>query len=83
LEELLSADQEIAKLARIYILFHQPWVSADDFCNPKPSFDSNSAERFSDNNLKLGATTELYDCIPERLHDYMQSHGNFATKVSI
>ncbi|EDR10581.1 uncharacterized protein LACBIDRAFT_317186 [Laccaria bicolor S238N-H82] len=80
-EELLSADQEIAKLARIYMLFHQPWVRADDFRNPKPSFESNSAERFSsDDNLKLGATMELYDCVPERLHDYMQSHSDFATK---
>ncbi|EDR02594.1 uncharacterized protein LACBIDRAFT_332186 [Laccaria bicolor S238N-H82] len=80
-EELLSADQEIAKLAQIYMLFHQPWVRADDFRNPKPSFESNSAERFSsDDNLKLGATMELYDCVPERLHDYMQSHSDFATK---
>ncbi|EDQ99268.1 uncharacterized protein LACBIDRAFT_335193 [Laccaria bicolor S238N-H82] len=80
-EELLSADQEIAKLTRIYMLFHQPWVRADDFRNPKPSFESNSTERFSsDDNLKLGATMELYDCVPERLHDYMQSHSDFATK---
>jgi len=84
LEELLSADQEIAKLAKIYILFHQPWVCTNDFHNPKPSFDSNSPEIFSDNNnLKLSVTVELYDCIPKHLHDYMQSHGDFVTKVSI
>ncbi|EDR04396.1 uncharacterized protein LACBIDRAFT_330662 [Laccaria bicolor S238N-H82] len=80
-EELLTADQEIAKLAQIYVLFHQPWVHADDFHRPKPSFDFNSSERYStEDNIALGASRELYECVPERLYDYMQSHSDFVAK---
>ncbi|EDR00244.1 uncharacterized protein LACBIDRAFT_334352 [Laccaria bicolor S238N-H82] len=72
-EELLTADQEIAKLAQIYLLFHQPW----------PSFDFNSSERYStEGNIMLGASAELYECVPECLHDYMQSHSDFGAKFT-
>ncbi|EDR00141.1 uncharacterized protein LACBIDRAFT_334440 [Laccaria bicolor S238N-H82] len=83
LEELLAADQQIAKLAQIYLLFHQPWVHADNFHQPKPSFNFNSSERYSTKgNITLGASAELYECVLERLHDYMRSHSDFGVKFT-
>ena len=82
-EELLTADQEIAKLAQIYLLFHQPWIHTNDFCRSKPSFNFNNSEQYlTDDNMALGANAELYECIPECLHEYMKSHSNFGAKVS-
>ena len=79
----MTADQEIAKLARIYLLFHQPWIHADDFRRSKPLFNFNNGEQYlTDDNMALGTSAELYECVPERLHEYMKSHSNFGAKVS-
>ena len=32
--------------------------------------------------MALGASAELYECVPERLHEYMKSHSDFGAKVS-
>ena len=75
-----SIEEDIEKLGRFFQLFYSPFIEPAAFTHPKPSFNYDHPNRFSEDVL-LGTVAELFVCIPEKYHKVMREYKGFSIKV--
>lgn len=75
-------EEDIEKLGRFFQLFYSPFIESASFTHPRPAFDYDHPNRFSeDSDELLGTVAELYACIPEKYHKVMREYQGFNIKV--
>jgi hypothetical protein len=77
-----SIEEDVEKLGRFFQLFYSPFIEPAAFTHPKPTFNYDHTNRFSeDSDVLLGTVAELYVCIPEKYHKVMREYKGFSIKV--
>lgn len=62
---------------------HEPFVDKTALLVPRPNMDSTNPNRYqSDLSKTQGITAELYETLPEDMHDELQSSTHFQSLVS-
>jgi hypothetical protein len=81
-EKLSDSDLRISHLAKHFGVMHEPFVHQSMFLVPRPSMDSSHSDRYhSELSKAQGVTAELYDLVPEDLHESINSSPSFRTLV--
>ena len=63
---------------------HEPFVDKTALLAPRPKVDSTDRHRYQSDLSKIqGVTAELYEILPEEMHDNLQLSTNFQTLVSV
>lgn len=76
----------IQKLGSHFQVFFCPFVEPTHFSTPRPDFEAYELERYATgNNINLGITADLYECIPDKFHNLLLSPSSelFSEKYTI
>lgn len=66
----------IKKLGRYTQLECSPVLSAAAFGHPKPLFHHDSPQRYANENIAFGFTSDLYHCVPPAYHEKILSNSD-------
>jgi hypothetical protein len=80
---LSQHDGEIQKLGQAFSVVGELWVDPSSFLQPpSPPGAAESPDRYeTPESTRRGVIAELYDFVPDGLHEYMSSHSNFGDQV--
>jgi hypothetical protein len=82
-EKLSTLDLRTSRYAKLFGVMHEPFVDKMAFLSPRPNVDSTYPGRYQSDLSKIqGVTAELYEVLPEDMHDELQSSTNFQSLVS-
>lgn len=76
-------DQRITRYAKLFGVMNEPFVDKTALLAPRPITNSTDPDRYQSDLSKIqGVTAELYETIPEDMHDELQSSTDFQSVVS-
>ena len=76
-------DQRTTRYAKHFGVMHEPFVDKTALLAPQPDVDSTDPGRYQSDLSKIqGVTAELYEMLPEDMHDELQSSTHFQSLVS-
>ena len=79
---LSDPDMRISRYAKFFGIMHEPFVDKTALLAPWPKVDSTDRGRYQSDLSKIeGVTAELYEMLPEDMHDELQSSTHFQTLV--
>ena len=82
-EKLSKSDIRTTRYAKLFGVMHEPFIDKTALLAPRPNIDSTYSGRYQSDLSKIeGVTAELYEVLPEDLHEELQSSTNFQTLVS-
>jgi hypothetical protein len=82
-ENLSMLDQRTSRYAKLFGVMHEPFVDKTALLAPQPNVDSTDPGRYQSDLSKIqGVTAELYEMLPEDMHDELQSSTHFQSLVS-
>ena len=82
-EKLSTLDLRISRYAKLFGVMHEPFVNKTALLSPRPNVDSTDSGRYQSDLSKIqGVTAELYEVLPEDMHDELQSSTGFQSLVS-
>lgn len=81
-EKLSDSDLRVSHLAKLFGVMHEPFVAQSVFLIARPSVDSTHPDRYQSDLSKVqGVTAELYEVVPDDLHEEIKSSPSFRTLV--
>jgi hypothetical protein len=81
-ERLSTLDQRTSRYAKLFGVMHEPFVDKTALLAPRLNVDSTDSGRYVSDLSKIqGVTAELYEVLPEDMHDKLQSSTNFQSLV--
>jgi len=82
-ENLSGLDQRTSRYAKLFGVMHEPFIDKTALLAPRPKVDSTNPGRYQSDLSKIqGVTAELYEMLPEDMHDELQSSTHFQSQVS-
>ena len=83
MEKLSTLDLHIERYTKLFGIMHEPFVNKTALFSPHPNVDSTDSGRYQSNLSKIqGVTAELYEVLPEDMHDELQSSTGFQSLIS-
>lgn len=80
--KLSDSDLRISHLAKLFGVMHEPFVAQSTFLVARPSGNSTHPDRYHSELSKIqGMTAELYEVIPDDLHEQIKLSPAFRTLV--
>jgi hypothetical protein len=81
-EKLSDSDLRISHLAKLFGVMHEPFIAQSIFLVARPPVDSTSPDRYHSELSKIeGMTAELYEVVPDDLHEEIMTSPAFRTLV--
>ena len=81
-ERLSDSDLRISHLAKHFGIMHEPFVTPSAFFVARPSVDSTHLDRYDSELSKIqGLTVELYEAVPDDLHEEIRLSPAFRKLV--
>jgi hypothetical protein len=81
-EKLSDSDLRISHLAKLFGVMHEPFVPQSILLVARPSLDSTHPDRYHSELSKIqGMTAELYEVVPDDLHEEVKLSPAFRTLV--
>jgi hypothetical protein len=83
LKKTSDLDLKIIKAAKKYTMFYHFWINDNLFpTTPKPNVDPRSSARWSSpESMADGTIAELYEAVPQELHEKMETYNGFGSLV--
>jgi hypothetical protein len=82
-DNLSTLDQRTSRYAKHFGVMHEPFIDKTALLASRPNVDSTNSGRYQSDLSKIqGVTAELYEILPEDMHDELQSSTQFQSLVS-
>lgn len=81
-DKLSDPDQRVSQFAKLFGIMHEPFVPQSALLVARPSVNSTHPGRYQSELSRIqGITAELYELVPEDLHEGMKSSPAFRALV--
>jgi len=82
-ENLSTKDLRTTRYAKLFGVMHEPFIDKTALLAARPEMDSTDPRRYQSDLSKIqGVTSELYETLPEDMHEELQTSTHFQSLVS-